>query len=182
MDRVGKPADYFILGLFLSETYRSHIVTCSWKRGYSVLYGIAWAASGVVVLTWEFHHVRITSFAGGTCSKLDLGMLLCQLAYACKPDSIFFEPMSESTAPSVPLKFKGWHFRKLVDVSGYWVVSVMVSVVIEMIVVVSGDGLWGVRQEVSRTTSLVEVDMDGLIPDRDPSVYTGAGWDRVARS
>ncbi|GKF23891.1 hypothetical protein Tco_0076213, partial [Tanacetum coccineum] len=23
-----------------------------------VLYGIAWAASGVVVLTWEFHHVR----------------------------------------------------------------------------------------------------------------------------
>ncbi|GJU73063.1 hypothetical protein Tco_0472853 [Tanacetum coccineum] len=63
MDRVGQAPAYSQLGLFLPETSDRTLVPVlgnylSVIIFFSVLHGIAWAASGVVVLTWEFHHVR----------------------------------------------------------------------------------------------------------------------------
>ncbi|GJZ17282.1 hypothetical protein Tco_0553405, partial [Tanacetum coccineum] len=55
----GKPPTYFSTWSISFGNIRSHISARSWKRWHSVSsMSIAWAASGVVVLTWEFHHVR----------------------------------------------------------------------------------------------------------------------------
>ncbi|GKG21257.1 hypothetical protein Tco_0383852, partial [Tanacetum coccineum] len=58
MDHVGQDTDIFLnlVRLFLLETSDRTLVPVLGNVGYSVLHGIAWAASGVVVLTWEFHH------------------------------------------------------------------------------------------------------------------------------
>ncbi|GKB61197.1 hypothetical protein Tco_0917383 [Tanacetum coccineum] len=82
MDCVGQATDIFP-HLIYSRNIRSHIMLVLGNYGYSVLHGIAWAASGVVVLTWEFHH--IPTF---------------RTTYVIPTTSL-------ST-----LKFKGWHFRK----------------------------------------------------------------------